>query len=214
MTRQATFVGLMIDRAVLAFGDFTLKSGRKSPYFFNLGAIDDGPGLAALGRAYATEMVETGMVPDVIFGPAYKGIPLAVAAALALYRDHGVEVGVTFNRKEAKHHGEGGVLVGAPLAGDVLIVDDVMTAGTAVSAAAALVRGTGARLSGVLIALDRQERMQDGTSAVHKVSEVLAAPVHSIVTLQDVISYLDLIPAYADALVEIRSYQQQHCVVS
>ena len=213
MTREANFVALMIDRAVLAFGDFTLKSGRRSPYFFNLGAIDDGPGLAALGSAYAAAMIETGMVPDVIFGPAYKGIPLAVATAIALHRDHGIEVGVAFNRKEAKTHGEGGDLVGAPLAGEVLILDDVMTAGTAVSEAAALVRATGARLSGVLIALDRQERMDDGASAVAKVSEALGAPVRSIVTLQDVISYLDLIPRYVDALVEIRAYQQQHCVV-
>jgi len=212
LSRAATFVALMIDRAVLAFGDFTLKSGRHSPYFFNLGAIDDGPGLAALGSAYAAAMVEMKMVPDVIFGPAYKGIPLAVAAALALYRDHGIEVGVAFNRKEAKTHGEGGQLVGAPLAGDVLILDDVMTAGTAVSEAATLVRSTGARLSGVLIALDRQERMEDGTSAVANVAQALGAPVRSIVTLQDVISYLDLIPGYDDALVEIRTYQQQHCV--
>lgn len=202
----------MIDRAVLAFGDFTLKSGRHSPYFFNLGAIDDGPGFAALGSAYAAAMVEVEMVPDVIFGPAYKGIPLAVAAALALYRDHDIEVGVAFNRKEAKTHGEGGHLVGAPLAGNVLILDDVMTAGTAVSEAAALVRATGATLSGVLIALDRQERMDDGASAVRRVSEDLGTQVFSIVTLQDVISYLDLMPGYADALVEIRSYQQQHCV--
>ena len=214
MTQKAAFVELMIERAVLVFGDFTLKSGRESPYFFNLGAIDDGPGLAALGSAYATAMIETGMVPDVIFGPAYKGIPLAVAAAISLYRDHGIEVGVTFNRKEAKDHGEGGVLVGAPLAGDVLIVDDVMTAGTAVSEAAVMVRATGARLSGVLIALDRQERMEDGRSAVLKVAGALAVPVRSIVTLRDVISYLDLMPGYADALVQIRSYQQQYCVKS
>ena len=178
----------MVDRKVLVFGDFTLKSGRRSPYFFNLGAIDDGPGLAFLGSAFAAAMLESDMVPDVIFGPAYKGIPLAVAAAIALHRDHGIEVGVTFNRKEAKRHGEGGHLVGAPLAGDVLILDDVMTAGTAASEAAALVRATGARLSGILIALDRQERLTDGTSAVRKVSEFLGAPVRSIVTLQDVIS--------------------------
>lgn len=214
MSREANFVGLMIDRAVLAFGDFTLKSGRRSPYFFNLGAIDDGPGLAALGSAYATAMVETRTVPDVIFGPAYKGIPLAVAAGVALHRDHGIEVGIAFNRKEAKSHGEGGNLVGAPLAGDVLILDDVMTVGTAVTEAAALVSEAGARLSGVLIALDRQERMDDGTSAVHQVSAALGAPVRSIVTLQDVISYLDLKPGYADALVEIRTYQQQHCVAA
>lgn len=214
MTRTAAFVEFMIDRKVLVFGDFTLKSGRRSPYFFNLGAIDDGPGLAALGGAYAAAMIEADMVPDVIFGPAYKGIPLAVAAAIALHRDHGIDVGVTFNRKEAKRHGEGGHLVGAPLAGDVLILDDVMTAGTAVREVAELVRESGARLSGVLIALDRQECMADGTSAVRNVSELLAAPVRSIVTLKDVISYLDLIPGYADALVEIRSYQQQYCGVA
>ena len=134
----------MIERGVLRFGDFTLKSGRKSPYFFNLGSIDDGAGLAMLGSAYANahRCRRGSALPDVIFGPAYKGIPIAVATAVALQRDHGRSVGVAFNRKEAKTHGEGGSLVGHPLRGRVLIVDDVMTAGTAVTEAA----GTGAAI--------------------------------------------------------------------
>lgn len=211
---QADFVRFLIGRGVLAFGEFTLKSGRVSPYFFNLGRIDDGEGLAVLGRAYAAAIVGAGPPPDVVFGPAYKGIPLAVTAAVALHRDHGVDVGVAYNRKEAKAHGEGGTLVGAALNGDVLIVDDVMTAGTAVGEAARLVRAAGARVSGILVALDREEMVAPGVSAVQQVSRELAAPVRSIIALQDVISYLDSMPDYADALVPIRSYQQQFCVVS
>ncbi len=211
---RAGFVGLMIERGVLAFGDFTLKSGRASPYFFNLGQINDGPGLAALGRAYAAALVENDAVPDVVFGPAYKGIPLATTAAIALHAEHGREVGVAYNRKEAKAHGEGGMLVGAPLDGEVLIIDDVMSAGTAVAEAAGLIRGAGAHLSGVLVALDRREATNDGRSAVQQMETRLEVPVRSIVTLEDVILYLDSNLKYTDALDEIRSYQQQFCVMS
>ncbi len=146
---RSAFVGEMIERGVLRFGDFTLKSGRKSPYFFNLGSIDDGAGLAMLGSAYSDALIASGQpLPDVIFGPAYKGIPIAVATAVALQRDHDQSVGVAFNRKEAKTHGEGGSLVGHPLQGRILIVDDVMTAGTAVTEAAALVRRSQRRSGG------------------------------------------------------------------
>ena len=206
------FVGEMIERGVLRFGDFTLKSGRKSPYFFNLGSIDDGAGLSMLGSAYAQAIVSLQAVPDVIFGPAYKGIPIAVATAFALQRDHGRSVGVAYNRKEAKAHGEGGTLVGHPIRGRVLIVDDVMTAGTAVTEAADLVRQSGGELAGVLVALDRQETVAPGQTAVARMAEMLRAPVFAIATLADVIAYLDSRGGYADSLAQIRAYQRDYCV--
>lgn len=211
MTRA--FIEQIIERGVLRFGDFTLKSGRKSPYFFNLGSIDDGAGLAMLGGAYADALMASGQpLPDVIFGPAYKGIPIAVATAVALQRDHGKSVGVAFNRKEAKTHGEGGSLVGHPLQGRILIVDDVMTAGTAVTEAAGLVRQASGDLAGVLVALDRQEIVAPGRTAVQQMAAELGAPVSAIATLTDVISYLDSHGGYADSLVHIRAHQREYCI--
>jgi orotate phosphoribosyltransferase len=210
---RGRFVAEMIERGVLKFGDFTLKSGRKSPYFFNLGSIDDGAGLAMLGSAYAQAIVDSGQPsPEVIFGPAYKGIPIATATAAALYREHGRSVGVAYNRKEAKTHGERGVLVGRAIRGRVLIVDDVMTAGTAVTEAASIVRDAGGELSGVLVALDRQEAIEPGVTAVTRMSAELAAPVFAIATLADVIAYLDSHGGYADSLARIRGYQREFCV--
>ena len=207
------FVAQMIQRGVLKFGDFTLKSGRKSPYFFNLGSIDDGAGLALLGSAYARAIVDSGLpLPDVVFGPAYKGIPIAVATATALYAEHGRDVGVAYNRKEAKTHGEGGVLVGRAIRGRVLIVDDVMTAGTAVTEAVDIVRSAGGELSGVLVALDRQEAIEPGVTAVTRMAAQLGAPVFAIATLADVIAYLDTHGGYADSLERIRGYQRDFCV--
>lgn len=203
----------MIEHGVLRFGDFTLKSGRKSPYFFNLGAIADGKGLARLGRAYAEAMVTKGLIPDVLFGPAYKGIPIAVATATALWEVHGQRVGVAFNRKEAKSHGEGGSLVGHPLTGRVLIVDDVMTAGTAVIEAVEIVAQGGGELAGVLVALDRQELGEDGRTAVQAMAQRLATPVESIVALPDVIEFLDRVGTDADSLDRVRQYQSQHCLM-
>lgn len=206
------FVAQMIAHGVLRFGDFTLKSGRRSPYFFNLGAIDDGAGLAALGSAYAAALVASTLIPDVLFGPAYKGIPIAVATALALQREHGRNVGVAFNRKETKQHGEGGALIGHALTGRVVIVDDVMTAGTAVSEAARLVTGSGAQLAGVLVALDREEAVAPGETAVTRMAASLRAPVYAIATLRDVIRFLDTREDYAESLAHIRAYQREHCV--
>jgi orotate phosphoribosyltransferase len=214
VTDRAAFVELMIRHGVLTFGDFTLKSGRRSPYFFNLGTIADGEGLASLGRAYAEAIVEYGLLPDVLFGPAYKGIPIAVATAVALSDRHGRRVGVAFNRKEAKSHGEGGTLVGHALAGGVLVVDDVMTAGTAVTEAVELVKAaSGATLAGVLVAMDRKERMEGGQTAVEQMSARLRVPVRSIVALEDVIEFLDTTGGHADSLGRIRNYQQQYCVM-
>ncbi len=199
---------------MLQFGEFTLKSGRKSPYFFNLGMIADGAGLAMLGDAYADAIVASGgPLPDVIFGPAYKGIPIAVATAIALQREHECCVGVSFNRKEAKTHGEGGHLIGHELKGRVLVVDDVMTAGTAVKEAAGLVRQSEGELAGVLVALDRQEAVAPGRTAVTQMAESLGAPVFSIATLADVIAYLDSHEGYADSLARMRTYQRDNCVL-
>lgn len=209
---RGAFVELMIERGVLRFGDFTLKSGRQSPYFFNLGAIADGAGLARLGRAYADALVDFAFEPDIVFGPAYKGIPIAVAAAVALAEHHDRRVGVAFNRKEAKTHGEGGRLVGAPLAGRVVIVDDVMTAGTAVTEAVDIVRSTPAALVGVLVALDRRERMDDGVSAVQQMERRLGVPVRALVTLEDVIQFLDRSGRESDSLARIREYQRRYCL--
>ncbi|HTO57143.1 MAG TPA: orotate phosphoribosyltransferase [Pseudomonadales bacterium] len=207
------FVAEMIERGVLKFGDFTLKSGRKSPYFFNLGSIDDGAGLSLLGSAYAQAIVDSHLpLPDVVFGPAYKGIPIAVATATALHTEHGRDVGVAYNRKEAKTHGEGGLLVGRAIRGRVLIVDDVMTAGTAVTEAVDIVRAAGGELSGVLVALDRQEAIAPGVTAVTRMAAELGAPVFAIATLADVIAYLDRHGGYADSFDRIRGYQRAFCV--
>jgi orotate phosphoribosyltransferase len=207
------FIELMIRHDVLRFGDFELRSGRRSPYFFNLGQIDDGAGLRALGNAYADTLVAHGVVPDVIFGPAYKGIPIAVSTSIALAARHGINAGVAFNRKEAKTHGEGGTLIGRPLRGRIVIVDDVMTAGTAVREAAGLVRASDAELSAILVALDRQEQLDGRSTAVLEIARVLNVAVMSIISMADLIAYLDSRPEYQNVLPAIRDYQQNHCLV-
>jgi orotate phosphoribosyltransferase len=184
---QRDFLDLALRRQVLRFGEFTLKSGRTSPYFFNAGLFDSGAALAALGRAYAEAALRSGFAFDMLFGPAYKGIALAVAAATALAVQYGRDVPVAFNRKEAKDHGEGGVLIGAPLRGRVLIVDDVITAGTSVRESLALIRAHGADAAGVLIALDRQERGAGAASAADEVRATLGLPVHAIATLDELL---------------------------
>jgi orotate phosphoribosyltransferase len=207
---------LLIEQNVLRFGDFTLKSGRQSPYFFNLGSISSGSALTALGAAYA-ERIESLAVPfDAVFGPAYKGIPIAVAAAQALAA-RGRDCGWVFNRKEAKEHGEGGRFVGAPATGRLLLVDDVLTAGTAIREAVGLIQAAGGTPVGVVIALDRQERLapaQPGTAVTHLAAE-LGVPVVSLLTLQDVIEYLDL-QGGADnhqsrIISAVKAYQAEYC---
>ena len=211
-TSAAAFVRDMIEQNVLKFGDFTLKSGRRSPYFFNLGDIDDGAGLARLGDAYAQRLIDLDIEFDVIFGPAYKGIPIAVATAVSMAR-RGLDVGVAFNRKEAKGHGEGGLMVGASIDGKrVLVVDDVMTAGTATIEAASLIDGHGGTLVGVLVALDRQELSGDGAStAVESVSKHLSVPVNSIANLHDVIGYVAQDERFASSRVVMADYQNTYC---
>ncbi len=188
---QKEFIELILAKQVLRFGEFTLKSGRSSPYFFNAGMISDGESLGRLGACYAEAIREASVGFDMLFGPAYKGIPLATATAVALATRHGRNVPVAFNRKEAKAHGEGGSLIGAPLAGDVLIVDDVITAGTAIRESIDLIRAAGARLAGVVLALDRQERGQGSRTAVQEVQSTFSIPVITIATLDDLIAHLE-----------------------
>jgi orotate phosphoribosyltransferase len=188
---QKEFIELILAKQVLRFGEFTLKSGRTSPYFFNACMISDGESLGVLGNCYAEAILGASVGFDMLFGPAYKGIPLATAAAIALATRHGRNVPVAFNRKEAKTHGEGGSLVGAPLAGRVLIVDDVITAGTAVRESIELIQDAGASLAGVVLALGRQERGQGPQSAVQEVQSTFSVPVITISTLDDLISHLE-----------------------
>ncbi|WP_277373239.1 orotate phosphoribosyltransferase [Pseudomonas sp. AA-38] len=187
---QCDFIRFAIERGVLRFGQFTLKSGRTSPYFFNAGLFDSGLALAQLGRFYAAAIVDSGIEFDVLFGPAYKGIPLAATTAVALAEHHQRDLPWCFNRKEAKDHGEGGTLVGAPLKGRVLIVDDVITAGTAIREVMQIIQSQGAQAAGTLIALNRQERGQGELSAIQEVERDFGMPVVSIVSLEQVLEYL------------------------
>ena len=193
---QTEFIRLALARKALRFGEFTLKSGRVSPYFFNAGAFDDGASLAVLGRCYAAAITSSGLQYDMLFGPAYKGIPLVSATAAALYTEHGKNLPFAFNRKEAKSHGEGGSIVGRALAGRVLIVDDVITAGTAIRESIQILRAAGATPAAVALALDRQERGRDehgadaAESAVQEVARLYGIPCISILTLDGLIAML------------------------
>ncbi len=188
---QTDFIELARRHEVLRFGEFTLKSGRVSPYFFNAGAFCTGAALAELGRCYASRIVESGLQFDVLLGPAYKGIPLATTTAVALADQHGMDIPIAYNRKEAKSHGEGGVLVGAPLQGRVLVIDDVITAGTAVREVIAMITSAGAELAGVVVGLNRQERGAGALSAIQELEQAHRAPVLSIIDMDHIISYLE-----------------------
>jgi orotate phosphoribosyltransferase len=214
---QLTFVELALKREALRFGRFRLKSGRDSPYFFNAGLFSDGEAAGVLGRCYASAIVRSGLEFDLIFGPAYKGIPLATATAIALAAHHGRSVPYAYNRKEAKEHGEGGLVVGAPLHGRVLIVDDVITAGTAVRESLELIRRAGAEPVGVALALDREERGQGDLSAVQELERGEGLKCVSIVTLSDLIEALT-VPAggapriSAEQLTQLRAYRARYGV--
>ena len=209
---QRDFLDLALHKQVLRFGDFTLKSGRTSPYFFNAGLIDSGAALARLGRAYATTAAESGLAFDMLFGPAYKGIALAAATAIALAAEHGRDLPLAFNRKEAKTHGEGGNLIGAPLRGRVLIVDDVITAGTAIRESLQIIRDQNAVAAGVLIALDRQERGQGSRSAAQEVTAEFGIPVLAITRLDDLLTLTAERPDLAAQQPRLQDYRQRYGV--
>jgi orotate phosphoribosyltransferase len=207
---QREFLDFAIERQVLRFGQFTLKSGRVSPYFFNAGLFNSGKALARLGKYYAAAIEASGIQFDTLFGPAYKGIPLASAAAIALAEHHNRDVPYCFNRKEAKDHGEGGSIVGSPLKGRILIVDDVITAGTAIRESMSLIEASGAKAAGVVIALDRQERGAGHLSAIQEVEQNYGLKVVSIVGLADVLEYLEGRQDMGAAVQAIRDYRKEY----
>ena len=208
--KKANFIQLLMDSNVLRFGEFTLKSGRISPYFFNMGAIDDGAGLSQLGAFYADTILSLNLNVDCLYGPAYKGIPLVAATSMAFYYDHQQSVPYCFNRKQAKSYGDGGDLVGAPLQGNIIMVDDVITAGTTVHETVELFSRYGVKPAGMVIALDREEKNQDSEHALTAVSKHFNVPIQPIVTLTDVINYLSQKPEFADQLQAIQAYQAEY----
>jgi len=206
---QENFLNFVIENEILRFGEFTLKSGRTSPYFFNSGLFNSGEKLSFLASCYADAIVSAGVNYDVLFGPAYKGIPLATATAMALANEHKVNKPYCFNRKEKKAHGEGGSIVGAELSGDVLIVDDVITAGTAVREAAEIINSNGARLNGIVVAMDRQEKGRGSLSAIQEIEKHYQIKIVSIISLKDIVNYLtasknEQLQSYLDAVVAYR----------
>ena len=206
------FIEFAIENNVLRFGEFTLKSGRVSPYFFNAGLFNTGEHLTRLSRFYAAAIQDSGIAFDTLFGPAYKGIPLAATTVVALYDQHQRNVPYCFNRKEAKDHGEGGNIVGAPLAGRILIIDDVITAGTAIGEAMEIIDAAGANAAGVVIALDRQEKGKGELSAIQEVEQNFGLQVASIITLADLMNYLEGDTAMAEHLEAIQAYREQYGV--
>jgi orotate phosphoribosyltransferase len=206
---RSEVISLALQHRALRFGSFTLKSGRVSPYFFNAGEFSSGAALAALGRCYAAAIAAAGVEFDMLFGPAYKGIPLAVATAVAISNDSGRDVPCAFNRKEAKTHGEGGTLIGAPLAGRVLIIDDVITAGTAVRGVVQLIAAGGASIAGVVLGLDRAERGSGADSAVNELARELGAPVFSIARLDDIVRFLEASEDFREHLPAVLAYRGQ-----
>jgi orotate phosphoribosyltransferase len=209
---QREFLDFALDLGVLRFGRFTLKSGRISPYFFNAGLFNTGAALAKLGRFYAQAIVNAGLEFDVLYGPAYKGIPLAAVTAAALYDHHGIDVPYAFNRKEAKSHGEGGSIVGHPLQGDILIIDDVITVGTVIRESMDIITAEGARPAGVVIALDRQERGKGERSAIQEVETDYGMPVTAIVRLADLIDFIRERADFDTYLADIQAYRREYGV--
>lgn len=208
------FIDLALELGVLRFGEFTLKSGRISPYFFNAGLFNTGYAAARVGRYYAAAISESGLKFDMLFGPAYKGIPLAALTAASLAEHQDIDVPFAFNRKEAKAHGERGSIVGAPLTGRVLIVDDVITAGTAVREAFQIISAAGAEVAGLAISLDRQERGQGSLSAVQELKQALEIPVISIIQLSDLIDIIEESSEYTEYLDPVIAYRKKYSVIT
>ncbi|MGF1758103.1 orotate phosphoribosyltransferase [Photobacterium sagamiensis] len=209
---QRQFIEFALEKGVLKFGEFTLKSGRQSPYFFNAGLFNTGRDLARLGRFYAEALVDAGIDYDVLFGPAYKGIPIATTTAVALADHHDVDTPYCFNRKEAKNHGEGGNLVGSALEGRIMLVDDVITAGTAIRESMEIIKANGADLAGVLVAIDRQEKGKGELSAIQEVERDFGCAVISIVSLGDVVTYLAEQDGMDAHLATVKAYRAEYGV--
>ena len=207
---QRRFIELALKRGVLKFGSFTLKSGRQSPYFFNAGGFCTGEDLYTLGSCYAHALVDSKISFDVLFGPAYKGIPLACATAMALSSEHKVNVPWCFNRKEAKDHGEGGTLVGAPLKGDIMLIDDVITAGTAIRESDAIIKANGANFKAALIALNRKEKGQTDESAIDEARRTLGIEIVSIVSFDDLVTYIKDDAQLSAHLDDMIAYREQY----
>lgn len=204
------FIEFALARQVLKFGEFTLKSGRVSPYFFNAGLFNQGADLARLGEFYAAALQDAGLQYDMIFGPAYKGIPIATAVSIALFNRFDINKPVCFNRKENKDHGEGGNLIGSPLRGKVLLVDDVITAGTAIRESMQIIQANDAQLSAVLIALNRQERGNGELSAIQEVERDYQCDVLSIIDFADLMAFIETQPEYQQYLPAMRAYREQY----
>ncbi|ORY98761.1 orotate phosphoribosyltransferase [Syncephalastrum racemosum] len=209
---QREFIEFALAENVLKFGQFTLKSGRVSPYFFNAGLFNSGKTLGAIGRFYAAALVDAGFEYDVLFGPAYKGIPLVCATALSLTTEHKQEAPFAFNRKEKKDHGEGGDIVGTPLHGRVVVVDDVITAGTAINESIGIIQANQAKLAGVLVAVDRAEVAPDGSgkSAIQAVEEKNGVPVRAIITMDHIMEYMEEKGTYTEQLALMREYKSKY----
>lgn len=206
------FIEFALSRNALKFGEFTLKSGRKSPYFFNAGLFNTGRDLAKLGEFYAQAIQASGLNFDVLFGPAYKGIPIATTVVVALVNQFNVDKPCCFNRKEAKDHGEGGNLIGSPLKGRILLVDDVITAGTAIRESMEIINANQAELAGVLIALNRKEKGKGELSAIQEVERDYGCQVFSIVDFDDLIQFIEKSEQYAPYLASMRTYREQYGV--
>ena len=206
------FIEFALEKKVLQFGDFLTKAGRNSPYFFNLGAFNDGESLKLLGEFYANKIIDTKIEFDMIFGPAYKGIPLASTTSIAL-SDKSRNIPYSFNRKETKNHGEGGEIIGSSIKGGVLVIDDVISAGTSINESYKLIHKNGAKIAGVIVAIDRQEKGENALSATQEIAKKYSIPVISIITLEDIIHYLEVANSFSNELELIKKYQNTYGII-
>mgnify|MGYP000182672613 CR=1 FL=1 len=206
------FIEFALEKKVLQFGNFLTKAGRNSPYFFNLGAFNDGESLKLLGEFYANKIIDTKIEFDMIFGPAYKGIPLASSTSIAL-SDKSRNIPYSFNRKETKNHGEGGEIIGSSIKGGVLVIDDVISAGTSINESYKLIHKNGAKIAGVIVAIDRQEKGENALSATQEIAKKYSIPVISIITLEDIIHYLEVANSFSNELELIKRYQNTYGII-
>ena len=206
------FIEFALEKKVLQFGDFLTKAGRNSPYFFNLGAFNDGESLKRLGEFYANKIIDTKIEFDMIFGPAYKGIPLVSTVSIAL-SNKSKNIPYSFNRKETKDHGEGGEIIGAPIKSNVLVIDDVISAGTSINESYNIIHNNGAQIAGVVVAIDRQEKGEDTLSATQEITKKYSIPVFSLINLEDIIHYLETKNDFNNKLELIKNYQKSYGII-